>query len=173
MGDTPPDRSTDERTSVTPMPGPLPGRVGTDFSGGDVGLLMLRSVAGGFLLPHGLAEWLGWFDGPGLTAFAGQLLRAGLPSSPPIPFALAAVQITLGMLVMLGLCTRLAALLGAWLLALISMVHLPGGWFWSSHGMEYPVFWSATLLAITLTGGGRLSLESWPRGRSPEMDDCG
>jgi putative oxidoreductase len=126
--------------------------------GEDLGLVLHRAVTGGFLLPHGLAESLGWFGGPGLTGFAAQLQRWGLPADAPIPFALAALQIILGVLLVLGAGTRISALLATLLLLVIAMVHAQEGWF---QGLEYPVFWCAMLLVVALSGGGRFSVDGW------------
>lgn len=121
-------------------------------------LLLHRTIAGGFLLPHGLAESLGWFGGPGLTGFAEELQHWGLPSAAPIPFGLAALQIILGSLLVLGAGTRTSALLATLLLLVFAIVHAPEGWF---HGLEYPLFWCAMLLVAAISGPGRFSIDGW------------
>lgn len=125
----------------------------------DAALLLQRAVAGGFLLPHGLAKLLGWFGGPGITGFAAELQTFGFPSSAPIPFLLAALQTLLGVLVLLGAWTRLSAVLAVLFIAVTVLVAVPNGWFWNHHGIEYPLFWTAILLSLVLTGGGRWSLD--------------
>jgi len=125
----------------------------------DAGLLLLRVAAGGFLLPHGFGKLFGWFGGPGITGFAAELRDFGLPAPTPLPLLLALAQTGLGLAVVAGLCTRLAASLAALFIAGTAVLAWPNGWFWNLHGMEYPVFWTLVLLAITLQGAGAWSLD--------------
>lgn len=126
----------------------------------DVGLLSLRLVAGGFLLPHGLGKLFGWFNGPGLDGFASELRMFKLPARVPIPMLLATLQTVAGLLVVLGLFTPYAALAGAGFLAVTAAVNRGRGWFWMQGGMEYPLLWTATLLSLALLGAGSLSLDA-------------
>ncbi len=131
----------------------------------DTALLVQRIVAGGFLLPHGLAKLFGWFDGPGITGFAAELQGFGLPSSAPFPFVLALLQTAFGLFVLLGAWTRLNAMLAMLFVAVTATVSVPSGWFWNHHGAEYPVFWAAVLFSLMLTGGGRYALDTLIRRR--------
>lgn len=139
----------------------------------DIGVLLQRVVAGGFLVPHGLAKLFGWFGGPGITGFAAELQGFGLPSSAPIPFVLALLQALLGTLVVIGAWTRISAALALLFVLVAAAVTLPSGWFWNHHGGEYPLFWSAILLSLVLTGGGRLSLDARVLGRVASHWDDG
>jgi len=125
----------------------------------DVGLLLVRIVAGGFLLPHGLGKLFGWFGGPGLGGFAAELHGFGLPAAAPLPLLLAGAQTGFGLLVLFGAATRLAAFFAALFLATTVVLSVSSGWFWMHHGVEYPVMWTALLLAIALTGPGRWSVD--------------
>lgn len=136
----------------------------------DLGLLMLRTVVGGFFLPHALAESLGWLGGPGLTGFAAELQHWGLPSAAPIPFFLAAVQIILGTLLVLGAITRISSLIAALLLLVNAVVHAPQGWL---HGVEHPTFWCGMLLAVAILGPGRLSVDAWLGGKDYRLSTTG
>ncbi|TYT23925.1 DoxX family protein [Luteimonas viscosa] len=131
-----------------------------DFPPADIGLLLLRLAAGGFLLPHGLGKLFGWFSGPGLSGFAQELRGFGLPAPPPVPLMLAAAQTLAGLCVVLGLFTAAAAVLGAGFLAFTAALNRGRGWFWMHGGMEYPLLWTATLLALALLGGGHWSFDA-------------
>jgi putative oxidoreductase len=126
----------------------------------DLGLLLLRLVAGGFLLPHGLGKLFGWFGGPGLAGFAAELRDFGLPAPAPLPLLLAAMQTVAGLCVVLGLFTPVAAALGAAFLATTAALNRNHGWFWMRGGMEYPLLWTVTLLTVGLLGGGQWSLDA-------------
>lgn len=121
---------------------------------------MLRLAAGGFLLPHGLGKLLGWFGGPGVAGFAAELQHFGLPSTPPLPLLLAALQTLLGLMVVVGAFTRVAALGSAAFLGVTVALNLSHGWFWMHGGIEYPLLWVLANLAVALTGAGALSIDA-------------
>ena len=124
-----------------------------------VALLLLRLAAGAFLLPHGLGKLFGWFGGPGIAGFAAELQGFGLPSAAPLPLLLALVQTLAGLAVAIGLWTRWSSLLAAAFLAMTVLVGAPSGWFWMHHGIEYPLMWTMLLIAVSLLGPGRASLD--------------
>jgi len=129
-------------------------------TGLDLGLLVLRLGAGGFLLPHALGKLFGWFNGPGLAGFADELRGFGLPAPAPAPLLLAVLQVLCGVAVLLGWQTRMAASVAALFLATTAVLALPKGWFWMRGGVEYPVFWTLALCAVALAGPGALALQS-------------
>jgi len=133
------------------------------------GLLLLRIAAGGFLLPHGLGKLFGWFGGPGLAGFAGELHHFGLPTAAPLPLLLAAAQTGLGLLVLVGASTRFAAAGSAVFLAVTVALNLPNGWYWMHGGIEYPLLWLLANLALALTGPGALSVDALRRRTDPEF----
>ena len=126
----------------------------------DVGRLLLRLSAGGFLLPHGLGKLLGWFGGPGLGGFAAELQHFGLPTAAPMPLLLAATQTLAGALVALGLFTRAAAVVATGFLAVTVVLNIENGWFWMHGGIEYPLLWALATLVVALLGAGRWSLDA-------------
>jgi len=129
----------------------------------DLALLILRVAAGGFLLPHALGKLFGWFGGPGLAGFAGELRGFGLPAVAPLPLLLALLQVASGLAVLLGWQTRGAALLAAAFIAFTALLALPKGWFWMRGGTEYPLMWTLALLAIALAGPGAWALDGLAR----------
>lgn len=108
---------------------------------------ILRIIAGSFLLPHVASKFLGWEGTVGFFAKAG--------FAPPemwVYFA-AAVELFAGVMLVLGLCTRFAALAAAVTLfvAAFALLQVKGlGWLWNKGGFEYPVFWGLTCLTITI-----------------------
>lgn len=136
-------------------------RVGSSRS--DLGLLLLRLTAGGFLLPHGLGKLFGWLGGPGLAGFANELHAFGLPAFEPLPLVLACVQTVAGLFVALGLFTRTSAVVASGFLATTVALNLSHGWFWMHGGIEYPLLWTVSMASIALLGAGRLALDAMPR----------
>ena len=124
------------------------------------GRLLLRLLAGGWLLPHGLGKLFGWFGGPGLAGFAAELGQFGLPATHPWPGLIASLQSALGLLVVLGLSTRPSALLASAFLGVTVALNLPGGWFWIGGGIEFPLFWAGVFIAVALLGPGRWSIDA-------------
>ncbi len=121
---------------------------------------LIRVTAGLFLLPHGAQKLFGAFGGYGLAA-TGQFFEAklGLPAS----FALLAglIEVVGGLFLALGLLTRPVAALVAGMMAVATVgVHWGAGFFWTSGGYEYPLFWGLVALAYVLRGGGRYSLDA-------------
>lgn len=137
-----------------------------DTASHDAGRLLLRIVAGGFLLPHALAKLTGAFGGHGIAGFQAELQHFGLPAAPPVAWTLALLQCLLGLLIALGGFTRAAALLAAGFLATTVVLNVPNGWFWMGRGIEYPLLWAATALAVALFGPGRWSLDRALRGKA-------
>ena len=128
-------------------------------AGATVALLLLRLAAGAFLLPHGLGKLFGWFGGPGIAGFAAELQGFGLPSAAPLPLLLALVQTLTGLAVAIGLWTRGSSLAAAAFLAMTVLVGAPSGWFWMHHGIEYPLMWTTLMIAVSLLGPGRASVD--------------
>lgn len=107
-----------------------------------------------------MGQLFGWFGGPGLGGFAGELRGFGLPSAAPLPLLLAGLQVLSGMAVLLGWQTRIAALAAAAFIGFTVLLAVPKGWFWMRAGAEYPLMWTLVLLAIALAGPGAWALDS-------------
>jgi len=121
---------------------------------------LTRVTAGLILMPHGAQKLFGLFGGYGVEA-TGQFFAAklGLPASLALVAGL--IEFFGGLLLALGLFTRLAAALVAGLMAVAAVtVHLPAGFFWTNGGYEYPLFWGLVALSFVLRGGGRYSLDA-------------
>ena len=125
------------------------------------GEALLRVAAGAFLIPHGAQKLFGVFGGYGLEA-TGQFFQTQLGFANGYLAALGAgsVEVFGGLLLALGLFTRLAAGSIAAMLAVAAItVHLGNGFFWTGGGWEYPVLWAIIALMFVLRGGGQYSLD--------------
>jgi putative oxidoreductase len=122
-------------------------------------LLLLRLVAGGFQLPHGLQKF-GLLRG-NVADIANNFAECGL--RPPLAWVrvVGAAQIIAGACLLLGLATDGAAVLTICLNAAMVRVSLwRGGWFWNRHGIEYALFWASAAAAIALLGPGAWSIDA-------------
>jgi putative oxidoreductase len=114
------------------------------------GLNILRIICGLFLFPHVMGKFAA---GTVSAATVGFFAKAGF-QPPELWVYIAAVSETLvGVALVLGICTRFAAL-GACVLLAIAVYSLQVvkgfGWTWNTGGYEYPVFWAITSLAVAI-----------------------
>jgi putative oxidoreductase len=121
---------------------------------------LLRFAVGGFLVPHGAQKLFGWFGGYGLEA-TGQFFSGTLGFANGYLAALASgsVEFFGGIMLAVGLLTRVSAAAVATLLLVALSFHTPNGFFWTDGGFEYPLLWSLLALYFWVKGGGSLSLD--------------
>jgi putative oxidoreductase len=115
---------------------------------------------GAIFIAHGSQKVLGKFNGPGL--------RAWTAMNTPFPFmrpawlwmgAAAFAEFIGGMLVVLGLFTRVGAfVIAITMLTAIIGVHWPN-FFANNNGLEYPMALLAMAVALLISGGGQLSID--------------
>jgi len=121
------------------------------------GLAVLRIVVGTVFFAHGYQKLFKF----GFHGVAGMLGHIGIPLPGFFAVVLTLVEFVGGILLILGLATRLAAALVAidMLVALLA-VHLKNGFF-SPMGIEFPLSLFAAAICLVLAGGGALSLKRW------------
>jgi len=121
----------------------------------DLGKLLLRVVLALLLLFHGVSKLIG-----GIGFVAGALDKMGLP--PAIGYLVYVGEVVAPLLILIGVWTRLAALIVAGnMIVAVLLVHTAqfftmsptGGWALELQGMYF-----AAALALALFGAGRYSL---------------
>lgn len=123
--------------------------------------LLMRLTLGGLFLTHATLK-IFVFTPAGAAAFFGKI---GLP--PALAYVTIAAEVAGGVALILGLWTRVVALLLIpILIGAIVAVHGPAGFFFSNPngGWEYPAFWAVALLVQSLLGDGAFALR--PLGRA-------
>jgi putative oxidoreductase len=119
----------------------------------------IRLGLGVIFVAHGAQKVLGSFNGPGLAKFTS--FPAPFPFMKPAWLwmgAAAFAELIGGLLVILGLLTRLGAfLLFCVMLTAIIGVHWPN--FFTPAGFEYALALLAMSLALLISGGGMASLD--------------
>ena len=137
------------------------------------GVLVLRVVLGVILVMHGYLALM--VIGP--RGIAGYVVRMGYPAWTSIPLAwyLIVVHGLGGALIVIGLWTRLVAVLNLPIIAsAVALLHWPQGFFLravvadgraSVFGYEYTMLVLAALLAIALVGAGPFSVDGRRPGR--------
>src|ERR1041384_879920 len=122
-------------------------------------LTILRIGIGLILIPHGAQKFFGWFGGMGFEKFVALFNQLGYR---PGAFWLTLVALTEfvgGILLVLGLFTRAAAL--AVVIFMIVAVHFTSakGFFWTQQGLEYSLLILIVALVFLIRGGGDYSLD--------------
>jgi putative oxidoreductase len=111
---------------------------------------IFRVMVGWLFFMHGAGKVLGWF-----TAKAAQ-------SAGSLMWFVGLAEITAGLLILLGLFTRVGAILGiivmigAWFRA-----HVPNGWNPLANGGELALMFLITFIFLLIYGSGRYGLEKW------------
>ncbi len=119
------------------------------------GPFFLRVAVGVIFVVHGAQKLFGAFDGSGLEGFSRMIAGLGLRPAMAWAAAVALIEFVGGIFLILGMMTRLAALLIAVVMAVaVIFVHLPHGFF----DLEFPLVLFAASLCLLLTGGGRAML---------------
>ncbi len=120
------------------------------------GLTVLRIVVGIVFLVHGLQKLLVMGFG-GVAGFFGSL---GVPAPGLFAVLVTLVEVLGGLALIVGLLTRLAAILLALdMLVAILTVHLPNGFFVNNGGYEFPLVLLASCVALAVAGAGEAALD--------------
>lgn len=111
---------------------------------------LLRIACGAFMFPH----VAGKFTAGALSASTvGFFAKAGFHPAEAWVYTAAAAETVAGLALVLGICTRYAALAAAAILgiAVYSLQVVKGfGWTWNTGGYEYPVFWGIVCIAVAM-----------------------
>lgn len=123
-------------------------------------LLAPRLVVGVVMAAHGAQKLFGWFGGYGLEGTGGFFANQ-LGLTPGVFWAAVAGggEFFGGLLLILGLATRFAALTVAITMA-VAIITVHSGAFFAPAGMEFPLTLLATSLAFLMGGGGALSIDA-------------
>lgn len=134
-----------------------------------IGLTLVRLVLGVVFVISGVGKVLG--VGPKtlpIADFAGLLAGFGLPVPTLLAWFVGLVELAGGVLLVVGLGTRLVGLVLAINMAVATaLVHLPNGF----DDYEYTLVLAVCAVALTLGGPGVLSVDRWIDVRSPFSSD--
>jgi len=120
--------------------------------------LLVRATAGLMLVPHG---WGKLFTEGGVDKLAGGLSKLGLEPAYPLALYIALLEFVGGIMLALGLFTRVIAALVIGFMAVSAFyVHWGNGFIWIQKGYEYPLFWGLVCVALVIRGGGAMSLDA-------------
>jgi putative oxidoreductase len=120
------------------------------------GYAFIRFIAGVMLIPHGYPKL---FQGAA-AGTANAVTKIGLEPALAWAYAAGCVEVFGGILLALGLLTRVAAAAAAVEFAVIVLLlKWPNGFFAAKGGMEFELMWGLLCLVFFIKGGGRYSLD--------------
>ena len=111
---------------------------------------IIRIIAGAFMFPHVAGKFVNGAINPATIGF---FAKAGFFPAEAWVYLAIATETLAGVALVLGICTRFAAIgaAGALLVAVYALQMVKGfGWTWNTGGYEYPVFWAVTCIAIAI-----------------------
>jgi putative oxidoreductase len=127
-------------------------------------LTLIRLVAGGVMLPHGMQKMFGWFGGAGFNGTVHSFAQRGFPA--PLVILVMATEFFGSIALILGCFTRIAAfgLAVDMTVAAITVTSKFGMFInWAGkqkgEGMEFQILMIAMALAILFGGGGAFSVD--------------
>jgi putative oxidoreductase len=131
--------------------------------------LPIRLGLAAVMIAHGSQKVLGTFNGPGFKAFTAGNTPFGFMRPAWVWLAAAALsELVGGLLIGLGFLTRVGAFfIACVMLTAIVGVHLPGGFFASNRGYEYPLSLMAMAIGLLIAGGGQASIDRALSGGRP------
>jgi putative oxidoreductase len=119
------------------------------------GYTVIRIAFGLILLPHGFAKLFLNDAVPTSHHF----VEWGWPFPLAFAYCIGALEFFGGLLLALGLFTRVVAIALVVEMAVISFAVLSPKWDWGHHGMEYTVLMGLVALGMFVGGGGPYSLD--------------
>lgn len=126
-------------------------------------ITILRVILGFLFAAHGWQKFNEWTIAGTQASFA----KMGVPAAEIAAPAVAVLELGGGIALILGVLTRIAALLLALdMLGALFLVHAPAGVFAATGGYELVLLLAAAALALALTGAGRISVDRALFGRA-------
>jgi putative oxidoreductase len=111
---------------------------------------ILRIVCGAFMFPHIAGKFAAGALSVGTVGF---FAKAGFQPPEAWVWLAAFAEAITGVALVLGICTRYAALGAAAVLAfaVYALQMVKGfGWTWNTGGYEYPVFWAIACIVVAI-----------------------
>ena len=123
--------------------------------------LPLRVSAGAIFAAHGAQKLFAWFGGYGLDGTGQWMESIGLAPGYVMALLAGSAEFFGGLLLILGLLTRPAALvLAVTMVVAILSVHIQHGLFMANNGYEFGLALLAISVALVFQGSGRFALDN-------------
>ncbi len=123
------------------------------------GLLLARLVFGLIMAAHGAQKLFGWFGGYGIAGTGGFFESIGFRPGRLMALAAGLGEVLSGLLIALGLFGPIGSALMVSVMIVAMSVHIKGGLFAQSNGIEVPLLYAVAGVVLALTGPGRYALD--------------
>lgn len=137
-------------------------------TGNSFALLPLRLAVGTVMIAHGAQKLFGWFDGGGLEGTAEYMSSIGFNPGGFFAFAAGAGEFLGGILLFLGLLSRIGGLLTAAVMGVAVFAVHREAFFVGKGGMEFALVLLTAGIAFLIAGGGALSIDRMLAKKSPK-----
>lgn len=125
-----------------------------------VGLLVARLVFGSVMAAHGAQKLFGWFGGYGIAGTGGFFESVGFRPGRVLALAAGIAETVGGLLVATGFLGPIGPALMLSVMIVASSLHWSKGLFAMNDGVELPLLYAATAVALAFTGYGAYSLDA-------------
>jgi putative oxidoreductase len=126
----------------------------------ELGLLLIRVVAGGLLAGHGVQKLFGRLGGSGLDGTGGYLASHGFMPGRPFAALAGLAELIGGLFLLAGLATPLAAaLVVSTMIVAARTDHVGKGLWIFNGGAEYALTMASIGLGLAIVGPGELSID--------------
>lgn len=125
-----------------------------------LGLLIARLVFGITMSGHGAQKLFGWFGGYGISGTGQFFDSVGFRPGRAMALLAGLAETASGLLVALGLLGPLGPALMLSVMITASSLHWKNGWFAASNGVEVPLLYGASAVALAFSGYGAYSLDA-------------
>ncbi len=122
--------------------------------------LALRLPISIIFMAHGSQKLFGWFGGYGLQGTGQWMASIGIEPGVLMAFLAGSGEFFGGLLLLIGLLTRPAAIVTAFTMVVaILSVHIGNGLFLSNNGYEFGLALLAATISLAVSGAGKLSVD--------------
>jgi putative oxidoreductase len=135
----------------------------------DLGLLIVRLMAGAVFAFHGAQKLFGLFGGHGVAGTAGWMESLGVPFPVAATVLAGGAELLGGLALVTGLGLRWLSLPLTFTM-LVAAFTAHSGFAAQAGGMEYPLTLAAVALGLGLTGPGRFALRAPGTQRAGALD---
>jgi putative oxidoreductase len=126
----------------------------------NIGLLVARLVFGTVMAAHGTQKLFGWLGGYGIKGTGGFFDSIGLRPGRVLAVLAGIGETASGTLVALGLLGPIGPAVMLAVMIVASSLHWKNGLFAASNGVEVPLLYGASAVALGFTGYGAYSLDA-------------
>jgi putative oxidoreductase len=125
-----------------------------------LGLLIARVVFGLTMSAHGAQKLFGWFGGYGIAGTGQFFDSVGFRPGRVMATVAGLSEVTSGLLVALGLLGPIGPAVMLAVMIVASSLHWKNGWFAATNGIELPLLYGASAIALAFAGYGAYSLDA-------------